>query len=144
MRFKLTQIFSSYALILPGRIIVPPVTQLLRSKWLNCLSLCTERKNWVIFWHKKLSHLSWVETKTFKLVIYCIGFPTGNGQSSFRIKCWSYWIISFCYAVNGQLTYIQHKNKLWKSLIVLWNIINRHEFYDSFIWYNTLLKILWK
>ena len=25
--------------------------------------------------------MSWVETKTFKLVIYCIGYPTSNGQS---------------------------------------------------------------
>ena len=32
-------------LTLPGRIIIPPVTQLLRSKWLNFFSRSTERKN---------------------------------------------------------------------------------------------------
>ena len=34
-------------LTLPGRIIISPVTQLLRSKWLIFFSRCTERKNWV-------------------------------------------------------------------------------------------------
>ena len=36
-----------------SRIIVPPVTQLLRSKWLNLFSRCTERKN-ESFWPKIL------------------------------------------------------------------------------------------
>ena len=41
-------------------------------------------KKLIQFWPNKLSHLSWVETKTFKLKkknIYCIGYPTGNRQS---------------------------------------------------------------
>ena len=41
------------------------------------------------FWPKKLSDLSWVETKTFKLKkenINCIDYPTGNGQSSIIAK----------------------------------------------------------
>ena len=36
-----------------SRIIVPPVTQVLRSKWLNLFSRCTERKI-ESFWHKNL------------------------------------------------------------------------------------------
>ena len=49
------------------------------------LSVHWEKKE--SFWPKKLSHLSWIETKTFKLKKnYCIGYPTGNGQSSIIAK----------------------------------------------------------
>ena len=41
-------------------------TRLFRSKWLNFFHRCTERKI-ESFWPKMLSHLSWVETKTFRL-----------------------------------------------------------------------------
>ena len=72
-------------LTLLGRIIISPVTQLLRS---TCLifSLGALRE--------KLSHFdlkscgTWVETKTFELkkkkiyiYIYCIGYPKRNGQT---------------------------------------------------------------
>ena len=65
-----------------GRILVPPVTQLLRSKWLNFFSWCTERKSnhfdlkrWVEFLLRQ-KHLNWKKKN------YCIGYPTGNRQSS--------------------------------------------------------------
>ena len=70
-----------------GQILVPLVTQLLRTKYLNFFLS--------VHWEKKLSHfdlksrVAWIELrqkhlikKTFKLVIYCIRYPTGNGQSS--------------------------------------------------------------
>ena len=43
-------------LTLPNWIIIPPVTQLLRSKWLNFFSRCTERKI-ESFWPKKLGQI---------------------------------------------------------------------------------------
>ena len=46
-----------------SQILVPPVTQLLGSKWLNFFFRCTERKNFDL-----KSWVTWVETKTFKLV----------------------------------------------------------------------------
>ena len=63
--------------------------QLLRSKLLNFFSLCTKRKKIDSFWPKKLSHLSWDETKKFKLkkkIIVLHGYPAGNGQSSIIAK----------------------------------------------------------
>ena len=68
-----------------GQILVPPVTQLLRSKWLNIFSWCIERNNSQF---DLKSWVTWVETKTFKLKknIYCICYPTGNGQSSIIAK----------------------------------------------------------
>ena len=43
-------------LTLPGRIIIPPVTQLLRSKWLNSFSRCTEKKIESV-WLEKLGQI---------------------------------------------------------------------------------------
>ena len=56
------------------RILVPPVTQLLRSKWLNF-----DLKSWVTWVEMRQKHLNWKK-------IYCIGYPTGNGQSSIIAK----------------------------------------------------------
>ena len=50
-----------------GQILVPPVTQLLKVKITQFFSLGALREEIESFWPKKLSHLSWVETKTFKL-----------------------------------------------------------------------------
>ena len=68
-----------------GRILVPPVTQLIRSKWLNFFSLCTERKKNSL----KIS-VTWVELRqkhlNKKKIIVLHGYPTGNGQSSIIAK----------------------------------------------------------
>ena len=64
------------------------MTQFFKSKWLN-FSLGALREKVESFWPKKLSHLSWVETKTFKLkktFIVAIGYPKRNGQSSIIAK----------------------------------------------------------
>ena len=63
MRVKFTQIFSN----LPGRIIISPVTQLLRSKWLNFFSRFRERKNWVIWTKKFGSNFSSASDSTFQI-----------------------------------------------------------------------------
>ena len=83
-----------------GRILIPPVTQKVGSnfgsssdstfkvKMTIFFSRCTERKI-ELFWPKKLSHLSWVETKIFRLnwkKNYYIGNPMGNEQSSIIAK----------------------------------------------------------
>ena len=63
---------------------------------LNCrkasiFSLDALRAKIESFSPKKLSHLSGVETKTFKLKnFYCIGYPIGNGQSSSYIYMYIY------------------------------------------------------
>ena len=61
-------------LTLLGRIIISPVTQLLRSTCLIFFSWCTERKI-ESFWPKKLWHLSWnkniwIEKKKIYIYIY--------------------------------------------------------------------------
>ena len=85
------------------------MTQLFKSKWLN-FSLDALRDKIESFWHKKLSHLSWVEIKTFKLKkknIYCIGYATGNGQSCIIVK-----------AVNKQNTLKLLRFKLYYKMIL--------------------------
>ena len=67
------------------------LTQHWESDWINIkmsqFFLSVHWKKKLSFWPKKLSHLSWVETKTFKLNnINCIGYPKGNEQSSIIAK----------------------------------------------------------
>ena len=49
-------------------------------------SLAALREKIESFWPKKLSHLSWDENILIERNIYCIGYPTDNGQSSIIAK----------------------------------------------------------
>ena len=114
------------------RIMVQPVTQLLRSKWLNFFSRCTERKNWVILTLKvespelRRKHLNWKN-------IYCIGYPTGNGQ-----------LISIAKAVNKQNTSKLLLYKLYFKMI-LEMILKSFEFQCDFDFdfQITTSKMIW-
>ena len=53
LTYKVGQNFSSASDNFLGQILVPPATQLLWLKWLNCFSQCTEQKI-ESFWPKKL------------------------------------------------------------------------------------------
>ena len=74
---------------LQGRIIIPPVIQLLRSKWLNFFSRCTERKNWVIWTKKFGSNFSSASDSTFQVKMTQIFLSVlWEKMGSFNLKSW--------------------------------------------------------
>ena len=91
IRIKMTQHWkSNWLKYLPGRIIIPPVTQLLRSKWLNFFSRCTARKNWVILTYNVGSNFSSASDSTFtvKMTQFFLLVHWAKKISHFDLKSW--------------------------------------------------------
>ena len=94
-----------------GRILVPPVTHF-------------DLKSWVTWAELRQKHLNW------KKNIYCIGYPTGNGQSSIIAK-----------AVNKQNTSKLLLDKLYFKMI-LKMILKSFDFQCDFDFQITTSKII--
>ena len=77
-----------------GQIFVSSATQLLRSKWLNFFSRCTERKNWVILTKKVGSNFSSASDSTFKVEMtqFFLIVHWEKKLSHFDLKNWVTWV----------------------------------------------------